>query len=227
MTKEKRGSGKMQTTGRTRDETAPTVFVVDDDVNLRSALARLIRSLGMQVETFASAREFLGCQRPDGPACLVLDVRLAGEDGLRVQESLRTAAWRPPIIFLTGHGTVPMCVRAMRGGAIDFLQKPVDDEDLLAAIATALEQDYRTRDSQRQHAELKQRVATLTPRERDVMGLVTTRLLNKEIAYTLGTCEKTIKAHRAHIMQKMQAMSIAELVRMVALVEMGEPTPAQ
>ena len=106
----------MQTTERTRAEAAPTVFVVDDDVNVRSALARLIRSLGMQVETFASAREFLGCQRPDGLACLVLDVRLAGEDGLRVQEALRTAAWRPPIIFLTGHGTFPLCVRAMRGG---------------------------------------------------------------------------------------------------------------
>ena len=106
----------MQTAGRSRDETAPTVFVVDDDVDVRSALARLIRSLGMQVETFASAREFLGCQRPDGLACLILDVRLAGEDGLRVQEALRTATWCPPLIFLTGHGTIPLCVRAMRGG---------------------------------------------------------------------------------------------------------------
>jgi len=217
----------MPTTERTRDETAPTVFVVDDDVNVRCALARLIRSLGMQVETFASAREFLRCQCPDGLACLVLDMRLAGEDGLRVQEALRTATWRPPIIFLTGHGTVPMCVRAMKGGAIDFLQKPIDDEELLAAIATAFEQDYRTRDSQRQHAALRQRVATLTPRERDVLSLVTTGLLNKEIAYTLGTSEKTIKAHRAHIMQKMQAMSVAELVRMVTLVEMDEPHTAQ
>jgi FixJ family two-component response regulator len=217
----------MQTTAQTRDETAPTVFVVDDDVNVRDALARLIRSLGMQVETFASARAFLKCQRPYGPACLVLDVRIAGENGLIVQEALRTAVWRPPIIFLTGHGTVPMCARAMKGGAVDFLQKPVDDEDLLAAISTALEQDYRTRDSQRQHAALRQRVATLTPRERDVMGLVTTGLLNKEIAYALGTCEKTIKAHRARVMQKMQAASVAELVRMVAMVEIREPHAAQ
>ena len=201
--------------------------MVDDDVNVRRALARLIRSLGMQVETFASAREFLGCQRPDGPACLVLDVRLAGENGLMVQEALRAAAWRPPIIFLTGHGTVPMCVRAMKAGAVDFLQKPVDDEDLLAAISTALEQDYRTRDSQRQRAALHQRVATLTPREQEVMGLVTTGLLNKEIAYALGTSEKTIKAHRARVMQKMQATSVAELVRMAAMVEMGEPHTAQ
>ena len=208
-------------------ETTPTVFVVDDEASVRCALARLIRSLGMRVETFASAREFLGCQRPDGPACLILDVRIAGENGLRVQEALRSAAWRPPIIFLTGHGTVPMCARAMKGGAVDFLQKPVDDEDLLAAISTALEQDYRTRDSQRQHAALRQRVATLTPRERDVMGLVTTGLLNKEIAYALGTCEKTIKAHRARVMQKMQAASVAELVRMVAMVEIREPHAAQ
>jgi FixJ family two-component response regulator len=217
----------MQTAGRTRDETAPTVFVVDDDVNVRGALARLIRSLGMQVETFASAREFLECQRPDGLACLVLDVRLAGEDGLRVQEVLRTAAWRPPIIFLTGHGTVPLCVRAIKGGAIDFLQKPVDDEALLAAISTALEQDARTRASQRHHAVLHQRVATLTPRERDVMALVTTGLLNKEIAYALGTTEKTIKAHRAHVMQKMRAASVAELVRMVTMLELYEPHTAQ
>ncbi len=204
-------------------ETAPTVFVVDDDANVRCALARLIRALGMQVETFASAREFLACQRPDGPACLVLDMRLAGENGLMVQEALRTAAWRPPIIFLTGHGTVPMCVRAMKGGAVDFLQKPVDEENLLAAISTALEQDYHTRDSQRQQAELHQRVTTLTPRERDVMALVTTGLLNKEIAYALGTGEKTIKAHRAHVMQKMQVTSVAELVRMVAMMERCEP----
>jgi FixJ family two-component response regulator len=216
----------MPATRPARERTVPTVFVVDDESNVRSALARLIRSLGMQVETFASAREFLGCQRPDGPACLVLDVRLVGEDGLRVQDALQTAAWRPPIIFLTGHGTVPLCVRAMRGGAIDFLQKPIDDEALLAAIATALEQDARTRDRQRHHAELQQRVATLTPRERDVLGLVTTGLRNKEIASALGTSEKTIKAHRAHIMRKMQALSIAALVRMVAMWETCEPQTA-
>jgi FixJ family two-component response regulator len=209
------------------DGATPTVFVVDDDGNVRSALARLLRSLGMQVKTCASAREFLGCQPPAGPACLILDVRLAGENGLRVQEALRTAAWHPPIIFLTGHGTLPLCVRAMKAGAVDFLLKPVDDEDLLAAIATALEQDDRTRDSQRHQAELRQRVATLTPREREVMGLVITGLLNKEIAYALGTGEKTIKAHRARVMQKMQATSVAALVRMAALVEMCEPHPAQ
>jgi FixJ family two-component response regulator len=209
------------------EKSVPTVFVVDDDGSVRSALARLLRAHGMQVETFASAREFLACPRPDGPACLILDVRLTGEDGLRVQEALQTAAWCPPIIFLTGYGTVPLCVRALKGGAIDFLQKPVDDEALLAAIATALEQDARTRARQRHHATLQQRVATLTPREREVMGLLTTGLLNKEIAAVLGTVEKTIKAHRANLMRKMQAGSIAALVRMVALLEPGAPPPAQ
>src|SRR4029434_10167121 len=216
-----------QATGASMDGTVPRVFVVDDDDDVRSALARLIRALGMQVSPFASAREFLRCPRPDGPACLILDVRLTGEDGLRVQEALWTAAWRPPIIFITGYGTVPQCVRALKGGAIDFLQQPGDDEALLAAIATALEQDARTRDRQCQHAALQQRVATLTPRERDVLGLVTTGLLNKEIAAALGTVEKTIKAHRASLMRKMQAGSIAELVRMVALVETCEPHTAQ
>jgi len=209
------------------ETSVPTAFVVDDDGSVRSALARLLRTHGMQVATFASAREFLRCPRPDGPACLILDVRLTGEDGLRVQEALWTAAWRPPIIFLTGYGTVPQCVRALKGGAIDFLQKPVDDEALLAAIATALEQDARTRDRQCQHAALQQRGATLTPRERDVLGLVTTGLLNKEIAAALGTVEKTIRAHRGSLMRKMHAGSIAELVRMVALLERGEPPMAQ
>jgi FixJ family two-component response regulator len=209
------------------DGTVPMVFVIDDDSTVRNAVARLIRAHGMQVATFASAREFLACPRPDGPACLILDVRLTGEDGLRVQEALQTAAWCPPIIFLTGYGTVPLCVRALKGGAIDFLQKPVDDEALLAAIATALEQDARTRARQRHLATLQQRAATLTPRERDVLGLVTAGLLNKEIAHALGTVEKTIKAHRANLMRKMQAGSIAELVRMVAFLEMGEPPTAQ
>jgi FixJ family two-component response regulator len=180
----------------------------------------------MQVVTFASAREFLRCGRPDGPACLILDIRLPGENGLLVHEHLQTAPCYPPVIFLTGHGTIPMAVQAMKAGAVDFLQKPVDEDALLAAVATALEQDNRLRDHQRHAAALQQRVATLTPREREVMALVITGLLNKEIAHALGTSEKTIKAHRARIKEKMQALSLAELVRMATIVGMGDPQTA-
>jgi FixJ family two-component response regulator len=208
------------------DGIVPTVFVVDDDDHVRRALARLLRSLGMQVATFASAREFLRCGRPDGPACLILDVRLPGENGLLVQQSLQAAAWCPPMIFLTGHGTVPMAVQAMKAGAVDFLQKPVDEDVLLAAVAAALEQDNRLRHRQRYQIALHQRVATLTPREREVMALVITGLLNKEIAFALGTSEKTIKAHRVRIKEKMQARSLADLVRMAAIVGMGGPQSA-
>jgi FixJ family two-component response regulator len=213
-------------TGDKVDKTAPTIFVVDDDSTVRKALARLLRSLGMQVETFSSAREFLTRARPDGPTCLILDMRLPGENGLLVQQSLQAAEGCLPIIFLTGYGTIPLCVQAMQQGAVDFLQKPVDDEALLAAVATALEQDTRTRDSQHYHYELRQRVARLTPREREVMPLIVRGYMNKEIAYTLGTSEKTIKAHRTRIKEKMQATSLAELVRMAAIVGLGEPQSA-
>jgi FixJ family two-component response regulator len=209
------------------DGTAPTVFVIDNDSTVRNALARLIRSFGIQVQTFASAREFLGHQQPDGPACLLLDVRLGGENGLMVQEALRAVVDSPPIIFLTGHGTIPMCVQAMKAGAIDFLQKPVDATVLQAAIAAALAQDARARDRQHQHTELYQRFATLTQREREVMGLMTSGLLNKEIASVLGTTEKTIKAHRSSIKKKMWARSVAQLVRMVVMIEMDEPQTAR
>jgi FixJ family two-component response regulator len=209
------------------DGTAPTVFVLDDDSTVRNALARLIRSFGIQVQPFASAREFLGHQQPDGPACLLLDVRLAGENGLMVQEALRAVVDSPPIIFLTGHGTIPLCVQAMKAGAVDFLQKPVDAAALQAAIATALAQDARARDRQHHLAELHQRFATLTRREREVVGLMPSGLLNKEMASVLGTTEKTIKAHRSSIKKKMWARSVAQLVRMVVMMEMDEPQTAR
>jgi FixJ family two-component response regulator len=212
----------MQTIGGNTDGTTPTIFVVDDDVSVRRALARLISSLGMQVETFASGREFLDCQIPDGPACLVLDVRLSEEDGLELQDVLRTSERCLPIIFLTGYGTVPICAQALKAGAVDFLTKPVDAPDLLQAIAKALEEDRCTQDSQRKRVTLTWRVKTLTPREREVMALVVTGLLNKQIAGVLGTSEKTVKIHRAHVMQKMQATSVAELVRMADTAGIGE-----
>jgi FixJ family two-component response regulator len=204
------------------DGTTPTVFVVDDDESVRCALARLIRSTGMQVETFASGQALLGCQIPDGPACLVLDVQLSGENGLVLQEALQRSERPLPIIFLTGHGSVPICARALKSGAIDFLLKPVDAQDLLAAISRAIEVDCCSQHSRRQCATLESRVETLTPREREVMAMVVTGLLNKQVAGILGTSEKTIKVHRAHVMQKMQATSFAELVRMADMVGLGE-----
>jgi FixJ family two-component response regulator len=204
------------------DESTPMVFVVDDDANVRGALARLIRSLGMQVETFATGGEFLSCKVPEGPACIVLDMRLSGENGLVLQDTLRTSERGLPI---TGHGTVPLCAQALKAGAVDFLLKPVDEQDLLKAISRAIEEDRHTQGNQRKHAAIAWRVATLTPREREVMALVVTGRLNKQIAEDLGTSEKTIKVHRGRVMQKMQAMSIADLVRMADAVGMDKAYP--
>jgi len=214
-------------TGEGMDETTPTIFVVDDDDSVRCALARLIRSVGMQVETFASGREFLDCQVPDGPACLVLDVRLSGENGLVLQAALRTSERRLPIIFLTAHGTVPICAQALKAGAIDFLLKPVDEQNLLEAISRAIEADCHTQNQRHQRAALARRVMTLTAREREVMAMVVTGLLNKQVADALGTTEKTIKVHRGHVMKKMQAVSLAELVRMADTVGIGEACTPQ
>jgi FixJ family two-component response regulator len=199
-------------------EATPTFFVVDDEASVRRAIARLLCSAGLHVETFASAHEFLRSPQPVGPACLVLDVRLSGENGLTVQDALRHQERCLPIIFLTGHGTVPLCAKALKAGAVDFLQKPCNDEDLLEAIATALAQDRCMQDAQVHRVELHRRAATLSPRERAVMALVVTGLLNKQVAAALGTSEKTVKVHRARVMQKMQATSLATLVRMADTV---------
>ena len=199
-------------------EAMSTIFVVDDEDSVRAALARLLRSVGLHVETFASAQEFLRSSLPSGPACLVLDVRLSGENGLALQDTLRHRERSLPIIFLTGHATVPLCAKALKAGAVDFLQKPCNDQDLLEAIAMALAQDRRAQEAQAHRAELHQRVATLSPREHDVMALVATGLLNKQVAAALGTSEKTVKVHRARVMQKMQAPSLAALVRMADTV---------
>ena len=211
-------------------EATPTVLVVDDDASVRAALARLMRSVGLQVDTFVSVPTFLASQRPDGPACLVLDVRLPGENGLVLQDALRTAQQRLPIIFLTGHGTVPLCARALKAGAVDFLQKPCDDQDLLEAIYTALAQDRHAREEEHKVAALQQCLATLTPREREVLALVVTGKLNKQIADILRMSEKTVKVHRARVMQKMQAPSLAALVRMADALGLSQPpatpTPA-
>ncbi len=206
-------------------ESAPIVFVVDDDPSVRSSTQRLVRSVGFQVKTFGSAREFLECPRPEVPACLVLDVRLPGLSGLDLQRELTASGVEIPIIFMTGHGDIPMTVRAMRAGAIEFLTKPYRKEDLLNAIRVSIERDRASRDERLEASALRERYEQLTPREREVMALVAAGMLNKQIAGELATSERTVKFHRAHIMKKMAADSLADLVRMAGQLGVRRPTP--
>jgi FixJ family two-component response regulator len=192
----------------------PIVFVVDDDPSVRTSTERLVRSVGFAVKTFGSAAEFLASPRPEVPACLVLDVRMPGQSGLDLQRELTASGIQIPIIFVTGHGNIPMTVRAMKEGAVEFLTKPYRRNDLLAAIRAAIERDRASRKERVDASDLRQRYERLTAREREVMALVVAGLLNKQIAGELATTERTIKFHRAHIMQKMEAQSLAELVRM-------------
>ena len=190
------------------------VYVIDDDPSIRDAIKSLIRSVGMRVETFGSAQEFMASSRPDAPACLVLDVRMPGLSGLDLQRDLSDAGIRIPIIFITGHGDIPMSVRAMKAGAVEFLTKPFRDQDLLDAISEAVDRDRAMRQQEAGVADLRSRFVRLTPREREVMDLVVAGLLNKQIAVRLGISEITVKLHRHQVMEKMQADSLAELVRM-------------
>jgi FixJ family two-component response regulator len=190
------------------------VFVVDDDPAMRRSLENLMRSVGLRTEAFASAQEFLRRRRPDGPACLVLDVRLPGASGLDLQKRMTETGLEIPIVFITGHGDVPMSVRAMKAGAVEFLTKPFRDQDLLDAIHQALERDRDARAQREELAALRTRFDSLTRREREVMGLVVAGLLNKQIAGEVGTSETTVKIHRHQAMEKMRAGSLADLVRM-------------
>jgi RNA polymerase sigma factor (sigma-70 family) len=215
--------------GRPDDAAAapPIVFVIDDDESMRRALERLLRSVGLQVETFSAASEFVGRALPDRPACVILDLRLPGQSGLDVQESLARAGREVPIIFISGYADVPSSVRALKAGAFDFLQKPFSDQQLLDVIHEALERDRDERRRRAERAAVRERFDTLTPRERDVLHLVLLGLLNKQIAAELGISEKTVKFHRGRVMDKTQAGSVAELVRQAEKIDVRLPRPRQ
>jgi RNA polymerase sigma factor (sigma-70 family) len=198
---------------------ASVVFVVDDDPSVRSSLKFLLSSVGLQVESFESAETFLQRKPPDAPSCLVLDVRLRGLSGLDFQHELAAKNIRIPIVFVTGHGDIPMSVRAMKAGAIEFLTKPYRDQDLLDAVRIALEQDRVRREQERDLTDLQQRFDSLTPREQEVISMVVSGMLNKQIAGELGTAENTVKVHRSRAMEKMNAQSFADLVRMIEKIK--------
>jgi len=206
----------------------PIVFIIDDDPSMRRALTNLFQSVGLKVEAFGSAQDMLQSKLPDVPSCLVLDVRLPGLSGLDLQADLAKANTHIPIIFITGHGDIPMTVRAMKGGAVDFLTKPFRDQDMLDAVVAAIERDRKRREAERTVANVRSLFETLTPREREVLALVASGLMNKQIAAELGLAEITVKIYRGQIMRKMGARALADLIRMTETlgIRRGKPPKA-
>jgi FixJ family two-component response regulator len=208
------------------DVREPIVFIIDDDPSMRRALTNLFQSVGLEVEAFGSAPEMLQGKLPDAASCLVLDIRLPGLSGLDLQTELARANIQIPIIFITGHGDIPMTVRAMKSGAVDFLTKPFRDQDLLDAVVAAIERDRKRREIEKTVASLQSLFEALTSRERDVLALVASGLMNKQIAVELGLAEITVKIYRGHVMKKMRARSLADLIRMTEALGIGRPKPS-
>jgi FixJ family two-component response regulator len=204
-------------------ESQPIIIVIDDDNDVREAVADLLRSIGLRTKLFASVRDFLQWKRPDVPSCLVLDVRLPGLSGLDLQSELNRADIQLPVVFMTGHGDIPMTVRAMKGGAVDFLAKPFRDQDMIDAVQAGLDRDKARRQSAGDASQLKLAYDSLTPREHEIMALVVDGLMNKQIAAQIGVSEVTVKFHRSNVMRKMGAKSVAELVRMTHALGLRRP----